>query len=99
MWQSELECMERLQALPTHAICSFPQRYLQRHHSQPPGEVMNNLFVRNNGHFDNEIDFAANKNDLYLSPKELADKVTEVHLRALGAALNVLTQEQATSCR
>ena len=36
---------------------------------------------------------------LYLLPKELAEKVTEVHLRALGAALNVLTQEQATSCR
>ena len=35
----------------------------------------------------------------YLLPKELAEKVTEVHLRALGAALNVLTQEQATSCR
>ena len=69
---------------------------------------MNNPFVRNSGHIDNAIDLggleghgvvvrAPGQQQRSLSPcdrKELAEKVTKVHLRALGAALNILTQEQ-----
>ena len=37
----------------------------------------------------------AHKNDLYLSPTELDEKMAKLHFPALGAALNVLAQEQA----
>merc|ERR1712144_201935 len=35
------------------------------------------------------------KNDVYLLPKELDEKVAKLHLPALGANLTVLTKEQA----
>ena len=35
------------------------------------------------------------KNDVYLLPKELDEKVAALHLPALGAELTVLTKEQA----
>jgi len=35
------------------------------------------------------------KNDVYLLPKELDEKVARLHLGALGAELTVLTKEQA----
>merc|ERR1712036_22711 len=35
------------------------------------------------------------KNDVYLLPKELDEKVARLHLPALGAELTILTQEQA----
>merc|ERR1712139_598225 len=35
------------------------------------------------------------KNEVYLLPKELDEKVTSLHLPALGAELTVLSQEQA----
>jgi len=35
------------------------------------------------------------KNDVYLLPKHLDEKVARLHLPALGAQLTVLTQEQA----
>merc|ERR1712122_254513 len=35
------------------------------------------------------------KNEVYLLPKELDEKVAKLHLPALGAELTVLTQEQA----
>merc|ERR1719351_321822 len=37
----------------------------------------------------------AYKNEVYLLPKELDEKVAKLHLPALGAELTVLTQEQA----
>merc|ERR1711964_763468 len=37
----------------------------------------------------------AYKNDVYLLPKELDEKVARLHLPALGAQLSQLTQEQA----
>merc|ERR1712169_72811 len=37
----------------------------------------------------------AYKNDVYLLPKELDEKVARLHLPALGAELTTLTQEQA----
>ena len=35
------------------------------------------------------------KNDVYLLPKELDEKVASLHLPALGAVLTKLTKEQA----
>merc|ERR1711862_245979 len=37
----------------------------------------------------------AHKNDVYLLPKELDEKVARLHLPALGAQLTVLSQDQA----
>merc|ERR1712072_751248 len=37
----------------------------------------------------------AYKNDVYLLPKELDEKVAKLHLPALGAEMTILTQEQA----
>ena len=37
----------------------------------------------------------AYKNDVYLLPKELDEKVAKLHIPALGAELTVLSQEQA----
>jgi len=37
----------------------------------------------------------AYKNDVYLLPKELDEKVARLHLPALGAHLTTLTKEQA----
>merc|ERR1712014_258699 len=66
--------------------------------------MKNNAIVGNIGHFDNEIDMAglegfpgtkAYKNDVYLLPKALDEKVANLHLPALGAELTKLSKEQA----
>ena len=43
----------------------------------------------------NEKGAKAYKNDVYLLPKELDEKVALLHLLALGAHLTTLTKEQA----
>merc|ERR1712066_25447 len=42
-----------------------------------------------------EKDSGKYKNDVYLLPKELDEKVARLHLPALGAELTVLSKEQA----
>merc|ERR1712210_158739 len=70
-------------------------------------KMKNNAIVGNIGHFDNEIDMAGlektegmkvekgYKNDVYLLPKDLDEKVASLHLPALGAQLTTLTKTQA----
>merc|ERR1712193_452003 len=61
-------------------------------------KMKNNAIVGNIGHFDNEIEMTAlkgYKNDVYLLPKELDEKVARLHLPALGANLTTLSKEQA----
>ncbi len=58
--------------------------------------------VCNIGHFDNEIDmawlntnFGHTKNEVYMLPKHLDEKVAALHLAKLGVELETLNSEQA----
>ena len=59
--------------------------------------MKNNEIGGNIGHCDNEIDLLTRtfKNEVYIFPKELDEKMAKLHLAALGAELAVLAQEQA----